>query len=137
MLIKILRYILAFEIIFFVFFCYIIYIQLNSNCTDNISKYSEHEIIQYNQGFECYVGRNKTAYETRTMISAVIAHNASEKNNGLERIISVNNIKPTRTPIIKNNIPYNIIATYDEDGLIINLNTDPIITELGQINGGE
>ena len=52
----------------------------NAKNTVGSASLDKQEIQTFNSYFEKYVGDNKTASEVRTMISEVIASNASENN---------------------------------------------------------
>jgi len=100
----------------------------NSRNTVGSANLSKQEISTFNSEWESYVGGNKSASEVSTMISAVIASNAAETRNGAGRMVNVNNVKPGSVPIIASTSTYKITATYDANGLITNLTTEPTIT---------
>lgn len=83
----------------------------------------KQEIQTFNSDFEKYVGNNKTASEVRTMISEVIASNASEENGGKSRTITVNGAKPSAVPAtLAGSSSYTIAVETDaKTGLIINI----------------
>lgn len=95
----------------------------NAKNTVGSASLDKQEIQTFNSDFEKYVGNNKTASEVRTMISEVIASNASETNGGKGRTITVNNATPTAVPAtLAGNSSYTISVDTDaKTGLIINI----------------
>ena len=86
---------------------------------------SQQEIATFNSQWESYVGSNKTASEVRTLISAVIASNASETNSGSGRTVTINSAAPTGATLNNyyvSSTTYTITPTYDgTSGLITDL----------------
>lgn len=95
----------------------------NAKNTVGSTNLSKQEIETFNSQWQAYEGTNKTASEVRTMIQAVIANNASETSNGTNKIVNVNNSKPTSTPTsISNSKRYTMTLTYDDkSGLVTNI----------------
>ena len=97
----------------------------NSKNTVNSANLNQQEISTFNSQWESYVGSNKTASEVRTMISAVIASNASETNSGSGRTVTINSAAPTGETLndyYVSSTTYTITPTYDgTSGLITNL----------------
>lgn len=95
----------------------------NAKNTVGSTNLSKQEIETFNSQWQAYEGTNKTASEVRTMIQAVIANNASETTNGTNKIVNVNNSKPTSTPTsMSNSTRYTMTLTYDgKSGLVTNI----------------
>lgn len=96
----------------------------NAKNTVGSASLDKQEIQTFNSDFEKYVGDNKTASEVRTMISEVIASNASETNGGKGRTITINNVAPTSVPATLSGSTSYIISvdTNASTGLITNIN---------------
>lgn len=97
----------------------------NAKNTVGSASLDKQEIQTFNSEWESYIGVNKTASEVRTMISSVIASNASENNGGKGRIITINGdgygqiTLPTTLPTSQS---YTVVAIYDQNtGLITGL----------------
>ena len=102
----------------------------NSKNTVGSANLSKQEIATFNSEWESYRGANKTAGEVSTMIGAVIANNAAERNNGGGRIIKVNNTVPGAVPAsIASTSTYTISLIYDNaTGLVTGITTSPTVT---------
>ena len=96
----------------------------NAKNTVGSASLDKQEIQTFNSDFEKYVGDNKTASEVRTMISEVIASNASENNGGKARTITINGVAPTSVPATLSGSTSYIISvdTNASTGLITNIN---------------
>ena len=106
----------------------------NSKNAVGSANLSKQEIATFNSEWESYRGANKTAGEVSTMIGAVIANNAAEKNNGGGRLIAVNGKYPDSVPAeIPSTSTYKISLTYDDaSGLVKEITTSgPSITITG------
>lgn len=95
----------------------------NAKNTVGSAGLDKQEIQTFNSDWEKYVGDNKTASEVRTMISEVIASNASETNGGKGRTVTINSQAPTTIPsTLKANVTYTISVTTDTNtGLIVDI----------------
>ena len=96
----------------------------NAKNTVGSASLDKQEIQTFNSDFEKYVGDNKTASEVRTMISEVIASNASENNGVKARTITINGVAPTSVPATLSGSTSYIISvdTNASTGLITNIN---------------
>ena len=66
----------------------------NSVGSSNLNK---QEIEAFNSQWENYIGKNKTASEVRSLCSAAIANNASEKNLGTNKFMTISGGDGTST----------------------------------------
>jgi len=94
----------------------------NSKNTVGSANLSKQEISTFNSQWESYQGTNKTASEVQTMISAVIANNAAERQSGTGREVNVNGRPVTSVSTLNTQRTYSITPEYDPDtGLITNI----------------
>lgn len=95
----------------------------NAKNTVGNANLNKQEIETFNSQWETYIGENKTAAEVRSMVQAVIASNASETKSGQNRIVNVNNSKPSTTATgLSNSKTYKIDVAYDgTSGLVTNI----------------
>lgn len=131
MLIKILRYILAFEIIFFVFFIVRFYISSGHDCSKNNIGISQQEIEVFNSQWKSYIGYNKSSTIIKSLVSAALSNNSvEERTNNSNRIVTINGIQPSSELFssFNNSTMFTVIATYNSNGLINNFDVSPIIT---------
>lgn len=102
----------------------------NAKNTVGSASLDKQEIETFNSQWQTYVGSNKTASEVYSMMSAVVASNASETKSGANRWVNVTNtgtaVKtvPTSTPTVTPSMPasnqtYTISAGYAANGLIV------------------
>lgn len=111
----------------------------NSKNTVGSANLSKQEIATFNSEWESYRGANKTAGEVSTMIGAVIASNAAERNNGGGRIIKINEVEPGAIPAqIPSTSTYIISLTYDNaSGLVTGITTNPTLSIPAYTSGSE
>ena len=104
----------------------------NAKNTVGSASLDKQEIETFNSQWQTYVGSNKTASEVYTMMSAIVASNASEANSGKGRFVSLTSngtadtdIKtsiPTVTPSMpESRYTYIIKAGYGSNGLIVGM----------------
>jgi len=143
MIIKILKFILILEILFFLIFTFKIFSHsCDSRGMSFENSLSQQEVEIFNSRWEKYVGSNKMVNDVRTMISDVIASNTAEKRANSENIVTINGIEPY-LDLIKyiDTLPkttYTINATYNNlTGKITNLDTSPIINIIPENKEGE
>ena len=102
----------------------------NAKNTVGSASLDKQEIETFNSQWQAYVGTNKTASEVYSMMSAVVASNASESKSGANRWVDVTNTgnatktaptaAPTVTPAMPaSNTNYTITAGYATNGLIV------------------
>ena len=91
----------------------------NSKNTVGSANLSKQEVTTFNSEWESYVGQNKTASEVQTMISAVIASNASETKAGTGRMVKIKDSQPDKVPILSTSNTYTVTATYDKSSGLI------------------
>ena len=97
----------------------------NAKNTVGNANLSKEEIAAFNSQWEVYTGSGKTASEVRTLLSAIIASNTTEKKN-LNRIVkvtyaadllntgvaAVSNAEPTTVPAVSASKTFTITPTY-------------------------
>ena len=104
----------------------------NAKNTVGSASLDKQEIETFNSQWQAYVGKNKTASEVYSMMSAVVANNASETNSGKGRFIKVTksgtasttaeDTAPTVTPEMPvSSSMYEITAGYASNGLIVGM----------------
>ena len=104
----------------------------NAKNTVGNASLDKQEIETFNSQWQVYVGKNKTASEVYTMMSAIVASNASESSSGKGRYIkfedsdkaseTILNTKPDLTPLMPaSNTMYEIKAGYGANGLIVGM----------------
>ena len=120
----------------------------NAKNTVGSASLDKQEIETFNSQWQAYVGKNKTASEVYTMMSAVVASNASETNSGKGRFIKVTKngtaptaaetTKPTVTPEMPvSSSMYEIKAGYGPNGLIVGMTYSAMSSsDSGTQNGG-
>ena len=72
----------------------------------------------FNTQWETYIGTNKTDSDVRTMVSAVIANNATEKLQENGHIVKINGAEPKEDPTVDSSKTYTISLEYDENGFV-------------------
>ena len=86
----------------------------NARGTVGNNNLSKQEVEVFNSTWDGYAGTNKSASDIRSLYSAVIANNASEKSTGNNRTISViakkgtgsnDSADVTTTDTVTNNVP--------------------------------
>ena len=100
----------------------------NAKNTVGNNNLSKQEIESFNSQWDSYVGKNKTASEIKTLCSAAIANNASEKTQGSGRYIKITgkgidisetgSATKTTVPILSNTTTYTVEITTYSNGLI-------------------
>ncbi len=110
----------------------------NAKNTVGNASLDKQEIETFNSQWQAYVGGNKTASQVYTMMSAVVANNASESKSGAARYVEVKTgtaptkegtaltKKPTVTPTMPaSNNTYNVTVQYATNGLIMGMYYTP------------
>lgn len=131
MLIKILRYILAFEIIFFVFFMVRFCVSLGHDCSKNNIGISQKEIEAFNSQWKSYIGYKKSSTIIKSLVSAALSNNiVAERTNNSNKIVTINGVQPSSELFssFNNSTMFTVTATYNSNGLLNNFNVSPIIT---------
>lgn len=104
----------------------------NAKNTVGSASLDKQEIETFNSQWQTYVGKNKTASEVYTMMSAIVASNASEAKSGKGRYITLTNtgtadkVAQTSAPTVIPEMPassntYEITAGYAANGLIVGM----------------
>lgn len=131
MIIKILRYILAFEIVFFVFFMVKFCVSLGHDCSKNNIGISQKEIEAFNSQWKSYIGYKKSSTIIKSLVSAALSNNiVAERTNNSNKIVTINGVQPSSELFssFNNSTMFTVTATYNSNGLINNFNVSPIIT---------
>ena len=115
----------------------------NAKNTVGSASLDKQEIETFNSQWQTYVGKNKTASEVYTMMSAIVASNASEANSGKGRFVSLTNNGTANTSIMtsiptvdpampESRYTYEIKAGYGSNGLIVGMT----YSQTGSATGG-